>query len=129
LNTQTIDFTDAAAFEMLARGDSIGVFQLEGSGMRDLLRKMKPDHINDLVALVALYGPGPMDAITKYIAAKSGQEGPEYLHPLLEPILKETYGVMTYQDDVMRIARELAGYTMGEADLLRRAMGKKIPSE
>jgi len=129
IDTQTIPFTDPAAFEMLSRGDSVGVFQLEGSGMRDLLRKMKPDHINDLVALVALYRPGPMDSIPKYIAAKNGKEAPEYLHPLLEPILKETYGVMTYQDDVMRIARELAGYTMGEADLLRRAMGKKIISE
>src|SRR5580704_2077407 len=114
---------------MLSHGDSVGVFQLEGAGMRDLLRKMKPDHINDLVALVALYRPGPMDSIPKYIAAKNGKEAPEYLHPLLEPILKETYGVMTYQDDVMRIARELAGYSMGEADLLRRAMGKKIAAE
>jgi DNA polymerase-3 subunit alpha len=129
LHTQTIDFDDAATFEMLGRGDSVGVFQLEGAGMRDLLRKMKPDHINDLVALVALYRPGPMDSIPKYIACKNGKEAPDYLHPLLEPLLKETYGVMTYQDDVMRIARELAGYTMGEADLLRRAMGKKIPSE
>ncbi len=129
LNTQTIDFTDAATFEMLSRGDSIGVFQLEGAGMRDLLRKMKPDHINDLVALVALYRPGPMDSIPKYIACKNGKEAVEYLHPSLEPILRETYGVMTYQDDVMRIARELAGYSMGEADLLRRAMGKKIVAE
>jgi DNA polymerase-3 subunit alpha len=129
LNTQTIDFNDPATFEMLARGDSIGVFQLEGAGMRDLMRKMKPDHINDLVALVALYRPGPMDSIPKYIACKNGKEAVEYLHPLLEPILRESYGVMTYQDDVMRIARELAGYTMGEADLLRRAMGKKIPAE
>ena len=129
LHTQTIDFIDANTFEMLARGDSVGVFQLEGAGMRDLLRKMKPDHINDLVALVALYRPGPMDSIPKYIACKNGKEVVEYLHPSLEPILKETYGVMTYQDDVMRIARELAGYTMGEADILRRAMGKKIPAE
>ncbi len=129
IDTQTIKFEDARSFEMLARGDSVGVFQLEGAGMRDLLRKMKPDHINDLVALVALYRPGPMESIPKYIACKNGKEAPEYLHPLLEPILKETYGVMTYQDDVMRIARELAGYTMGEADLLRRAMGKKIASE
>ena len=98
---------------MLARGDSVGVFQLEGAGMRDLMRKMKPDHINDLVALVALYRPGPIDSIPKYIACKNGKEAPEYLHPLLEPILKETYGVMTYQEDVMRIARELAGYTHG----------------
>src|SRR6185437_12935795 len=114
---------------MLARGDSVGVFQLEGSGMRDLLRKMKPDHINDLVALVALYRPGPMDSIPKYIAVKNGREAPEYLHPMLEPILKETFGVMTYQEDVMNIARELGGYSLGQADLLRRAMGKKIPAE
>src|SRR5262249_716225 len=86
-------------------------------------------HINDLIALVALYRPGPMDSIPKYIACKHGREKPEYLHPVLEPILSETFGVMTYQEDVMRIARELAGYTMGEADILRRAMGKKIPSE
>jgi DNA polymerase-3 subunit alpha len=129
LNTQTIDFTDTRTFEMLSRGDSIGVFQLEGAGMRDLLRKMKTDHINDLVALVALYRPGPMDSIPKYIACKNGKEAVDYLHPSLEPILRETYGVMTYQDDVMRIARELAGYSMGEADLLRRAMGKKIAAE
>ncbi len=129
LHTQTIDFDDAGTFEMLARGDSVGVFQLEGAGMRDLLRKMKPDHINDLVALVALYRPGPMDSIPTYIARKNGKEAVEYLHPAMEPILKETYGVMTYQDDVMRIARELAGYTLGEADILRRAMGKKIPAE
>ncbi len=129
LDTQNIDFEDKATFEMLARGDSVGVFQLEGQGMRDLLRKMKPDHINDLVALVALYRPGPMDSIPKYIACKNGREAPDYLHPALEPILKETFGVMTYQEDVMRIARELAGYSMGQADLLRRAMGKKIPAE
>ena len=129
LKTQTIDFDDILTFEMLAQGDSVGVFQMEGAGMRDLLKKMKPDHINDLVALVALYRPGPMDSIPTYINRKNGKETVEYLHPLLEPILNETYGVMTYQDDVMRIARELAGYTMGEADILRRAMGKKIPAE
>jgi DNA polymerase III subunit alpha len=129
LDTQSIDFTDKPTFEMLAKGDSVGVFQLESTGMRDLMRKMKPDHINDLVALVALYRPGPMDSIPKYIAVKNGREQPEYLHPKLEPILKETYGVMTYQEDVMHIAQELAGYTMGQADNLRRAMGKKIVAE
>jgi DNA polymerase-3 subunit alpha len=129
LHTQTIDFDDPGTFEMLSRGDSVGVFQMEGAGMRDLLRKMKPNHINDLVALVALYRPGPMDSIPTYIARKNGKEPVEYLHPAMEPILNETYGVMTYQDDVMRIARELAGYTLGEADILRRAMGKKIPAE
>jgi len=129
LDTQRIDFDDRATFEMLARGESVGVFQMEGAGMRDLMRKMKPDRIQDLIALVALYRPGPMDSIPKYIACKNGKEAPTYLHESLEPILNETYGVMTYQEDVMRIARELAGYTMGEADLLRRAMGKKIASE
>jgi DNA polymerase-3 subunit alpha len=129
LDTQNIDFDDRAAYEMLSKGDSVGVFQLEGQGMRDLLRKMKPDHINDLIALVALYRPGPMDSIPKFVACKTGKEAPDYLHPALEPILKETYGVMTYQEDVMLIARELAGYSMGQADLLRRAMGKKIPAE
>jgi DNA polymerase-3 subunit alpha len=129
LNTQSIDFDDKAAYEMLSRGESVGVFQMEGAGMRDLLRKMKPDHINDLVALVALYRPGPMDSIPKYVACKRGKEQPEYLHPTMEPVLKETFGVMTYQEDVMNIARALAGYTMGQADLLRRAMGKKIPAE
>ena len=129
VDTQNIDFDDPATFDMLSRGESVGVFQLEGAGMRDLMRKMRPDHINDLVALVALYRPGPMDSIPKYIACKRGREAPEYLHPSLEPILKETFGVMTYQEDVMRIARELADYSMGEADLLRRAMGKKIASE
>ena len=127
LDTQNIAFEDPATFEMLSRGESVGVFQLEGAGMRDLLRKMRPDHINDLVALVALYRPGPMDSIPKYIACKRGREQPDYLHPMLEPILAETFGVMTYQEDVMRIARELGGYSMGQADLLRRAMGKKIP--
>ncbi len=129
LDTQNIEFEDKPSFEMLARGESVGVFQLEGAGMRDLLRKMKPDHINDLVALVALYRPGPMESIPKYIACKRGKEQPEYLHPTMEPILRETFGVMTYQEDVMNIARGLAGYTMGQADLLRRAMGKKIASE
>ncbi|MGH6872015.1 MAG: DNA polymerase III subunit alpha [Rhizomicrobium sp.] len=129
VNTQSIDFDDNATFEMLARGESVGVFQMEGAGMRDLLRKMKPDHINDLVALVALYRPGPMDSIPKYVACKRGREAPEYLHPAMEPILRETFGVMTYQEDVMNIARGLAGYTLGQADLLRRAMGKKIPEE
>ena len=129
IDTQRIDFGDKPAFEMLARGESVGVFQLESQGMRDLLKRLKPDHINDLVALVALYRPGPMDSIPKYIACKHGREKPEYLHPRLEPILRDTFGVMTYQEDVMRIARELAGFSMGEADLLRHAMGKKIAAK
>jgi len=129
IKTQDIELADEKAFQMLARGDSVGVFQLESTGMRDLLRQMKPDRIEDLIALVALYRPGPMDSIPNYIACKHGREQPEYLHPSLKPILEETFGVMTYQEDVMQIARDLAGYSMGEADLLRRAMGKKIKSE
>ena len=129
VDTQRIDFDDKPTFEMLSRGECVGVFQLESQGMRDLIKKLRPDHINDLVALVALYRPGPMDSIPKYIACKHGREKIDYLHASLEPILSETFGVMTYQEDVMRIARELAGYSMGEADLLRRAMGKKIHAE
>ncbi len=129
LRTQDMAFEDAVTFEMLAKGDSIGVFQLESAGMRDLLRKMGPDRIEDLIALVALYRPGPMDSIPRYIDCKKGREKPLYLHPILEPILEETFGVMTYQEDVMQIARDMAGYSLGDADLLRRAMGKKIVSE
>ncbi len=124
-----VPFDNPITYEMLGRGESTGIFQLESSGMRDLLRKMKPDRIEDLIALVALYRPGPMDSIPVYIACKHGREAPSYAHPTLEPILNETFGVMTYQEDVMRIARELAGYSLGEADLLRRAMGKKIKEE
>ncbi len=120
---------DARTFELLGRGDSVGVFQLEGSGMRDVLRKLKPDSFEDIIALVALYRPGPMDNIPTYIKRKHGEETPDYLHESLTDILKETYGVIIYQEQVMQIAQVLAGYSLGEADLLRRAMGKKIASE
>ncbi len=120
---------DRRTFELLARGDSLGVFQIEGSGMRDVLRKLKPDRFEDIIALVALYRPGPMENIPSYIKRKQGEEKPDYLHPLLEGILKETYGIMIYQEQVMQIAQVLSGYTLGGADLLRRAMGKKIQSE
>jgi DNA polymerase III subunit alpha len=113
----------------LARGDGSGVFQLEGNGMRDVLRKLKPDRFEDIIAVVALYRPGPMENIPSYIKRKHGEEQPDYLHPLLEGILKETYGIMIYQEQVMQIAQVLSGYTLGGADLLRRAMGKKIQSE
>lgn len=126
IKTDRVPFDDAKAFQILGRGDSTGVFQLESQGMRDLLRKMKPDRVEDLIALVALYRPGPMDNIPKYIECKHGRDKPFYLHAALEPILSGTYGVMTYQEDVMLIARELAGYSLGQADELRRAMGKKI---
>ena len=120
---------DRKSFELLARGDGSGVFQLEGNGMRDVLRKLKPDRFEDIIAVVALYRPGPMENIPSYIKRKHGEEQPDYLHPLLEGILKETYGIMIYQEQVMQIAQVLSGYTLGGADLLRRAMGKKIQAE
>jgi len=125
----TLPFDDAKTYALLARGDTLGVFQLEGAGMRDALRRMKPNRFEDIIALVALYRPGPMDNIPKYIKVKAGEEQPDYLHPLLEPVLKETYGIAIYQEQVMQIAQILAGYTLGGADLLRRAMGKKIKEE
>ena len=120
---------DTATYEMLGRGDTLGVFQLESSGMRDVLRHLKPDAFEDIIALVALYRPGPMDNIQRFINCKHHREEPDYLHESIEPILAETYGVMIYQEQVMEIARVLAGYSLGQADLLRRAMGKKIKSE
>ncbi|MCW8834838.1 MAG: DNA polymerase III subunit alpha [Rhodospirillales bacterium] len=120
---------DAKTFEMLGRGDATGVFQLESAGMRDVLRNMRPDTLEDLIAVVALYRPGPMDNIPSYINRKHGAEEPDYLYPTLKPILEETYGIIIYQEQVMQIAQELAGYSLGGADLLRRAMGKKIQSE
>ncbi len=129
LELAALPLDDPATFELLGRGETAGVFQLESGGMRDALRKLKPDSFDDIIAMNALYRPGPMDNIPRYINCKHGIEQPEYLHPLLEPILKETYGVIIYQEQVMQIARELAGYSLGSADLLRRAMGKKIKSE
>ncbi len=120
---------DEATYKMLGEGDATGVFQLESSGMRDTLRKLKPDSLEDIIALVSLYRPGPMDNIPTYIARKHGREKPTYLHPSLEKYLQETFGVMIYQEQVMQIAQDLASYSLGEADLLRRAMGKKIASE
>jgi DNA polymerase-3 subunit alpha len=124
-----LPFRDEKTFAMLARAETVGVFQLESSGMRDVLRKLEADRFEDIIALVALYRPGPMDNIPSYIARKHEREKPDYLHPLLEPVLKETYGVIIYQEQVMQIAQILASYSLGEADLLRRAMGKKIKAE
>ncbi len=124
-----IPLDDPKAFELTARGETVGVFQLEGSGMRDMLRQMRPDCFEDIIAVVALYRPGPMDNIPKFCNVKSGAEKPDYLHPCLEGILTETYGVIVYQEQVMQIAQVMAGYSLGDADLLRRAMGKKIKSE
>lgn len=124
---QTLD--DPNVYKLLASGQTLGVFQLESQGMRDTLRKVKPDCIEDIIALISLYRPGPMKNIDTYVARKEGREEPDYLHPDLEPVLKETHGVIVYQEQVMQIAQILAGYSLGEADLLRRAMGKKKPEE
>jgi len=129
LDIHKIPLDDAPSFEMLREAETIGLFQLEGSGMRESIRSLRPDRFEDIIAMVALYRPGPMDDIPKYIACKNGQEEVVYPHPLLEPILSETYGVIVYQEQVMQIAQVLSGYSLGEADLLRRAMGKKIQSE
>ncbi len=129
IDLAALPFDDRPTFEMLGRAETTGVFQLESSGMRDVLRKLKPDIFEDIIALVALYRPGPMDNIPRYISCKHGREQPDYLHPSLEGILKETFGVMIYQEQVMQIAQVLAGYSLGGADILRRAMGKKIKSE
>ncbi len=120
---------DAAAYALLQKGDTVGVFQLEGQGMRDALRKLKPDRFEDIIAIVALYRPGPMDNIDSYVNRKHGREAIETLHAMIEPILQETYGVIIYQEQVMQIAQVLSGFSLGEADLLRRAMGKKIKKE
>ncbi len=125
----TLPLDDAPSYQMLARGDVVGVFQVESQGMRRALVDMRPDRFEDIIALVALYRPGPMANIPTYCARKHGDEEPEYLHPMLEPILKETFGVIIYQEQVMQIAQVMAGYSLGDADLLRRAMGKKIRAE
>lgn len=129
IDLATLPLDDESSYAMLGRAEATGVFQLESSGMRDVLRKLKPDRFEDIIAVVALYRPGPMENIPSYINRKHGREKPDYLHPLLEPILKETFGIMIYQEQVMQIAQVLSGYSLGEADLLRRAMGKKIQSE
>lgn len=120
---------DKATLQLFQNGDTISVFQFESDGMRDQLRQAKPDCLEDLVALNALYRPGPMDQIPHFINRKFGREKVEYLDPRMEPILKETYGIMVYQEQVMLVARAIAGYTLGGADLLRRAMGKKNVEE
>ncbi len=116
---------DAETYELMASGQTLGVFQLEGQGMRDTLRKVKPGNLEDVIAIISLYRPGPMDNIPVYVAGKEDPKTIRYQHPDLEPILEATYGVPVYQEQVMRMAQEIAGYSLGEADLLRRAMGKK----
>ena len=111
------------------KADTVGVFQLESTGMRESLKRLKPDRFEDIIAMVALYRPGPMDNIPTYINRKHGEEPVDCLHPMLEGILKETYGVIIYQEQVIQIAQVMGGYTLGQADLLRRAMGKKDKAE
>ena len=129
LDMSQIPLDDPKTYAMLARGETVGVFQVESAGMRRALVDMKADRVEDLIALVALYRPGPMANIPVYCDCKHGRATPDYIHPKLEPYLKETFGVIIYQEQVMQIAQALAGYSLGEADLLRRAMGKKIRAE
>ena len=128
-NLENINFDDEKVFELLSSGNTVGLFQIESAGMREALVQMKPNHIEDIIALVALYRPGPMSNIPTYNDCKHGKQTPDYLHPLLEDILKPTYGVIIYQEQVMQIAQKLSGFTAGQADILRRAMGKKKRSE
>lgn len=129
LDMDNINLDDRPTYELLQRGDTSAVFQFESPGMKDVHKQIKPDRFEDLIAIVSLYRPGPMDNIPSYIKRKHGEEEITYLHPQLEPILKETYGIMIYQEQVMNIARALGGYTMGGADKLRKVMGKKMRDE
>jgi len=129
LDISKIDLQDQKIFKLLSTGETTGLFQLESTGVRTTLRQMKPTEFNDIVALVALYRPGPMGNIPTYNECKNGQRTPDYIHSTLEKILKPTYGIIIYQEQVMQIAQTLAGFTAGEADILRRAMGKKKRAE
>ena len=129
IDIDAIPIDDAATYKLYARGDTYGIFQFESAGMRRALMELKPDRIEDLIAMNALYRPGPMDNIPSFIDRKHGREDVEYPHPALSSVLDETYGIIVYQEQVMQIAQLLSGYSLGEADMLRRAMGKKIKAE
>ncbi|WP_262691590.1 DNA polymerase III subunit alpha [Kordiimonas aestuarii] len=129
IDLPSVPLDDPASYTLLAAGDTAGVFQLESTGMRAVLKGLRPDKFEDIIAIVALYRPGPMDNIPTYVNRKHGREEVEYPHPILEEILGETYGVIIYQEQVMQIAQVMSGYSLGEADILRRAMGKKIQAE
>ncbi|KKC24010.1 DNA polymerase III subunit alpha [Sphingomonas sp. SRS2] len=129
IDLDALEWDDPAVYALLQKGDTVGVFQLESEGMRRTLAAVRPTNFGDIIALVSLYRPGPMDNIPMFGARKNGREPIEYPHPLLETILGETYGIFVYQEQVMQAAQVLAGYSLGEADLLRRAMGKKIKAE
>jgi DNA polymerase-3 subunit alpha len=129
LSLETIPLDDRATYKLFAAANATAVFQFESRGMRDLLKRARPDRFEDIIALVALFRPGPMDLIPDYIDRKHGRQRVEFLDPRLEPILAPTYGIMVYQEQVMQIAQAIGGYSLGAADLLRRAMGKKLPEE
>ena len=129
INLKELPLDDPKTFDLLCSGETMGVFQLESAGMREVLKQMKPNKFEDIIALVALFRPGPMQNISKYNNCKHGVEKPDYLHPKIEHILKETYGVIIYQEQVMQIAQSLSGFSAGKADILRKAMGKKKSAE
>ena len=129
LDLENLPLDNKPTYDLLNRGDTVGVFQLESSGMRDLIRRIGIDRIEDLIAMIALYRPGPMNMLPDYVDRKTGKAKVKYDHPSVEPILKETYGVMVYQEQVQKVASVLAGYSLGKADSLRRAMAKKLPEE
>ncbi len=129
LNISSIDQADQKVFSLLSKGETTGLFQLESAGMREAIKQMKPNKFDDIIALVALYRPGPMNNIPVYNECKNNKKEPDYIHPILKEILKPTYGIIIYQEQVMQIAQTLAGFTASEADILRRAMGKKKKAE
>lgn len=131
IDLETLPLDDERTYQILCAGEATGIFQLESTGITEMTMRLKPNCFDDLVAILALYRPGPLDAgmVDHYIERKHGRQEVKYLHPVMEPILKDTYGIILYQEQIMQLARELAGYSLGEADLLRRAMGKKIPEE
>jgi DNA polymerase-3 subunit alpha len=129
IDIDSISLEDPETFDLLRRADTLGVFQIESPGMLGMLRQIRPDNIEDVTALISLYRPGPMNNIPAYVRRKQGLEKIDYMHPKMEPILRDTYGTIIYQEQVMDIAKSLAGYTLGAADILRKAMGKKIREE
>src|SRR5690606_31891921 len=127
----TLPLNDASVYQMLEKGETTAIFQLESRGMKDLIKRLRPSNFEDIIALVALFRPGPLGSgmVDDFIDRKHGRKQVSYPHPDLEPVLKNTYGVILYQEQVMKIAQVLASYTLGGADMLRRAMGKKKPEE
>ena len=129
LDISKINLRDENVFNLLSTGETTGLFQLESTGMREAIKQMKPNKFDDIIALVALYRPGPMSNIPIYNDCKNGLKTPDYIHPSIKKILEPTYGIIIYQEQVMQIAQALAGFSAGEADILRRAMGKKKRAE